>query len=83
MSDTSYPLHTLVQIPILSVSPSLPPEIWKSHLFLFVQRLASAAFIDTIKKQLGNQILVEARKSCFCLSSLRAHSLSPMSRTYF
>lgn len=40
--------------------PSLPPETQKSHLFPFIQQLALAFFIDQIKNQLENQILVLA-----------------------
>lgn len=38
--------------------PRRPPGNWKTNLFLFAQQLASAFFIDSIKKQLGKQILI-------------------------
>ena len=40
--------------PFSILSPPLPPGTWKTHLYIFPQLLASAIFIDPIKRRLGN-----------------------------
>lgn len=55
MSTASYSLQSLVQI--LLSSFFLLPGTYNFNLFPFIQQLASASFIDTIKNQLENQYL--------------------------
>lgn len=54
------PYMVSVLLSPLSFFPPFPLRTRKSCLFTFSQRLVSAIFIDIIKRQLRNQILVSA-----------------------